>query len=338
MTAGMAIGTPKTTADRFRMFRIRPWGLLGAAGLVASLATIFGFMGQFAWFLDILAHFRVQYCVGLGMLGLIHLLAKRWKSAAVFLLLAAVNLAVLLPWCQGRMGDSALDGPRLRVLLLNVHIELGDPRLVRTVILEHEPDVVVLEEISSRWLRELEWLSRSYPHHCLEPRDDSFGIGLFSRLALEESATVMIGDAEVPSIEAKIMVGGENWTIIATHPLPPAGATYSRWRNRQMEELARRVNPAIPIIVIGDLNMTPWSHYFQRFLESSGLRDSSRGRCLQPTWPTYNPLLWIPIDHCLHSDRLEVLDRRIGPHVGSDHYPLIVDLALKPISPRNQSE
>ena len=48
----------------------------------------------------------------------------------------------------------------------------------------------------------------------------------------------------------------------------------------------------------------------------------------EPTWPTYNPLLWIPIDHCLVSPEIIVTDRQIGPDVGSDHYPIVVDLQL----------
>jgi endonuclease/exonuclease/phosphatase (EEP) superfamily protein YafD len=38
----------------------------------------------------------------------------------------------------------------------------------------------------------------------------------------------------------------------------------------------------------------------------------------------------VPIDHLLHSDTLSVVDRRLGPAMGSDHFPLIVDLQLSP--------
>ena len=62
--------------------------------------------------------------------------------------------------------------------------------------------------------------------------------------------------------------------------------------------------------------------------KGTGLRDSSRGMGLQPTWPADIPLLWIPIDHCLYSDGIEIRGRRTGPDVGSDHFPLIVDFEL----------
>jgi endonuclease/exonuclease/phosphatase (EEP) superfamily protein YafD len=57
--------------------------------------------------------------------------------------------------------------------------------------------------------------------------------------------------------------------------------------------------------------------------------DSAQGHGVQPTWPNFNPLLWIPLDHVLHSTCLAVRDRIIGPDVGSDHYPVIVDFSLR---------
>jgi endonuclease/exonuclease/phosphatase (EEP) superfamily protein YafD len=154
-------------------------------------------------------------------------------------------------------------------------------------------------------------------------------IALYSRLPLSRAKIVYIGAAGVPSVIAEVEVAGERATVISTHPLPPAGSSYSRWRNDQLEKIPEFVgNATSPVLLLGDLNVTPWSHHFRRLLKRTGLRDASQGRGVQPTWPTHNRLLRIPIDHCLHSPEIVVVQKEIGPHVGSDHFPVIVDFIV----------
>jgi endonuclease/exonuclease/phosphatase (EEP) superfamily protein YafD len=83
-----------------------------------------------------------------------------------------------------------------------------------------------------------------------------------------------------------------------------------------------------PVLLLGDLNASPWSYPFRRLLEGSGLRDGSLGRGFQPTWPTGLWPLLIPLDHSLHSAGIGIQDRIVGPAVGSDHYPVIVDFTV----------
>jgi endonuclease/exonuclease/phosphatase (EEP) superfamily protein YafD len=81
-------------------------------------------------------------------------------------------------------------------------------------------------------------------------------------------------------------------------------------------------------LVVGDLNASPWSWPFRRLVADGSLRNSQIGFGLQPSFPaTSNVLLRVPIDHLLHSDALIVTNRRLGEPLGSDHFPLLVDLA-----------
>lgn len=81
-------------------------------------------------------------------------------------------------------------------------------------------------------------------------------------------------------------------------------------------------------MLLGDLNVTPWSKHFQQLLDRTGLLDSSSGYGVQPSWPNFSWLLRIPIDHCLHSSDIVIDQRKVGPDVGSDHYPIIVDFSF----------
>lgn len=321
-----------TDSDRWRAppLRLRAWGLLAAAGAVACAATIAGFMGRFSWFLDLFSHFRMQYLAGLTVVGLLLLVLRHRVAAAVMLVFAGVNLAVVLPLYFG--GGTVHPGTTrtARVLLLNVNTQDGDPGRVLAEIAEAEPDLVVLEEISTEWVGALAGITNSRPHVCLEPRGDNFGIGLFSRWPLDSAEVVHVGAAEVPSIVARVRTPSGAVTVVATHPLPPSGAAYSHLRNDQLAKLPDLVPAAGPVLLLGDLNATPWNRHFRLLLQRTGLRDSARGRGVQPTWPAGNPLLAIPLDHCLHSPDIAILRRRIGNDVGSDHLPVIVELALPP--------
>ena len=115
-----------------------------------------------------------------------------------------------------------------------------------------------------------------------------------------------------------------------THPVPPASQRYFYWRNKQLSEIASlRAKFNDNLIVVGDLNTTSWSYYFQNFLAKMKLQDSRQGYGLQISWPTMMPLLGITIDHCLVSPNIHILNHKIGQDIGSDHYPVYVELRLK---------
>lgn len=165
------------------------------------------------------------------------------------------------------------------------------------------------------------------------PREDNFGIGLFSRLPLERAEVVYVGAAGVPSIVARIRTAAGPLTVVATHPLPPGGAVYTQLRDEQLERLPDLLPTAGAALLVGDLNVTPWNRNFRLLLARTGLRDSSKGRGVQPTWPAESLLFAIPLDHCLHTPDIAILRKEIGENVGSDHYPVIVDFAMHGVRP-----
>ena len=313
----------------FFRLRVRLLGWLVAAGTVVCGATLAGFLGWLWWVLDLFSHFRVQYFLGLTLVALIVLAARRFRMALVFAAFSAVNLVVIVPLYIGSFSPGNPHAPVFRAMLINVNTHAGDPARVARAIREANPDIVVLEEISSRWIAQLEPELRGWPHVCREPREDNFGIGLFSKLPLASSRIIQVGDAGVPTIVAEVDSGKGRLTVVATHPLPPGGRTYARWRDDQLEKLVPIIRGAVgPVLLMGDLNITPWSAHFKRLVKRSGLRDSTRGYGFQPTWPADMLALLIPLDHCLHSDSIRVVGRRVGSDVGSDHYPLIVDFQM----------
>jgi endonuclease/exonuclease/phosphatase (EEP) superfamily protein YafD len=83
----------------------------------------------------------------------------------------------------------------------------------------------------------------------------------------------------------------------------------------------------MPVIVIGDFNATPWSYAFKDFSSETGLVNSQNGYGLDATWPSTFPVTLVPLDHMLHSDSLTTVTRKVGPDLGSDHLPLLVEVS-----------
>ena len=81
----------------------------------------------------------------------------------------------------------------------------------------------------------------------------------------------------------------------------------------------------------GDFNMSPWTEKLQRFERGSGLK---RYNSFHPTWPMAKgglPLVpLVAIDNLFASPRFAKIDMTPGPRLGSDHRPIVVDIALQP--------
>jgi endonuclease/exonuclease/phosphatase (EEP) superfamily protein YafD len=319
------------TGNTAKFFRVRIclWGLGTACGAIASTATVLGCLGRFWWFWDLFSHFRVQYLLGLSAVALLLLLSRWYKTAACFGLFAVVNFCMIVPLYFGAEPQPAAASRSYRGLLVNVNTAAGDPAKVARAIEQLAPDIVALEEVNDWWMAALAAPLRAYPYSRAMPRGDNFGIALYSKHPLVRGEIRRVGEADVPSVVAEVELPDGRLTLITTHPLPPSGAEYSRLRNDQLARLPETVKQAQPpVLLLGDLNATPWCSHFKRLLRRAGLRDSSQGRGVLSTWPTFSPMLRIPIDHCLHTAGIHVTSKAIGPDVGSDHYPLVVDFVL----------
>lgn len=311
--------------------RLNFWGLLGALAFASGVLSLAGFFGASAWWLEILSHFRVQYALAFLLLAAVFALGRKWKATLGSLALAFINALPILLFLLPPAAPPPAAARAYRAMLMNVNSHSGDPARVRAAIERFQPDLLAIEEISDRWLEALAPALEAYPYRTVDPRFDNFGIGLFSRVPFDSAVVERFGIVDVPSVFAEISLEGRTLAVVATHPMPPGGALLAAERNRQLDWLARRV-AAIPhpVLLLGDLNTSPWSPVYRRFIGTSGLRDSARGRSIRPTWPAPLPLLWIPLDHALHSPDVAIVARQVGPAVDSDHYPLVVDFAWVP--------
>jgi len=298
-------------------------GLIAVTGPVAALGA------SFHWVFDLASQFRVQYCWGLLIAAAALSVLEQWILAGVAGALLVCHAAVVLP-LYAPVARSQAGVEAIRILSLNVRRSNDHYARIVTFVRELRPDIALFLEVDDDWELALACLGDLYPHSHVEARLDSRGIAIFSRLPLERTELIRLDD-DVPAIRTSIQTRTSTLHLFGIHPYPPINGRMSDLRDRQMDSLARAViETAGERIVIGDFNMTSWTPAFSKFVTRTGLRDTRRGRGVQSTWPA--PLLAflrIPIDHCLVSPGIDVLSRRVGPNVGSDHLPIVVEIALK---------
>ena len=83
------------------------------------------------------------------------------------------------------------------------------------------------------------------------------------------------------------------------------------------------------LILMGDLNMTTTSKRFTNFLKETNLYTYTSYKHPTFTWPTImSSYFGIQIDHVLFSKNFKMIRKKTTKHFGSDHRPLIVDLAF----------
>lgn len=214
----------------------------------------------------------------------------------------------------------------MRFLLANVNTVNRRHEQLIALVRRERPEVVVVLEVNQRWLDALDELKPEYPYWVARPRPDNFGIALLSRRPLKQPRIVDWGSG-VPSVLAEIELLGTWTTVVGTHPLPPVGGRQWALRNRQMSAMSQALTERKGrVVLLGDLNATPWTPAFRELLGRAGLRDTRLGFGIPPTWPTGLAALAIPIDHVLVRGDFQVCDRRVGPGIGSDHFPVIIDL------------
>lgn len=303
-----------------------------AAALAASFSVLFpvlGMLGRYHWALDILAHFRLQY-FGCLLLCSAAFGVMRKGRAALFSLAAAVMLAAPLWRFYSPMTAAGSHPPSLKVISFNVNTSNRQYSEVASFLLDQNADLIFLMEVNRDWLTGLRALEATYPSRIEQPRSDNFGVVLYSRHPFTDQEILSFADdGGIPAVSCSMQAGFGKVRFLCMHTLPPSGGERAAWRDEELADMARRAAAMKNenVVMMGDFNLTPFSVHFGNLLRESGLNDSATGWGITPTWMRNSVIFAIPIDHVLISPRLRVVSRHTADALGSDHNPLIVELA-----------
>ncbi|WP_420454480.1 endonuclease/exonuclease/phosphatase family protein [Rubrivirga sp.] len=232
--------------------------------------------------------------------------------------------------------DGALADPdrRFRLVVTNVLMENREGDRWLGVIRDADPDVVAAVETDEWWAETAAALDETHPHHVALPQDDTYGMLVYSKLPLDSVEVLHRVEPEVPSLRLTVRLrSGEPVTLVLVHPRPPRPDIQqdSDLRDAELVLAGRDVAQLDgPVVVAGDLNDVAWSHTTRLFQELSGLLDPRVGRGTFSTFHAEHWWLRYPLDHVFHSEHFALRElRRLDP-VGSDHFPILIELELDP--------
>lgn len=330
---GMTDAPPRRSAAQVRIRLIRR-GLLLLA-VIASLSVLAGFLGALHPLLDLFSHFQVHLLLGCAFLLTLSVIARARASALLMLVACLVTGAGVAPYRPSHALGSVMGGERLRVMSVNALATNTNHQALLDEVRRADPDVLVVIEVAEHWERALGSLRDVYPYSSMarSMEHPHLGVEVFSKLALRDipfppelrgsGFRGLILDVETPTVTIR---------LIAAHPDPPISIRASRNRDRFLRLLNQvvRDSDSGPVLVVGDLNTTPWGHGYRLLTRGTSLRNARLGFGVRGTWHARLPaLLRVPIDHVLANKSFGVISFETGADIGSDHLPVIASLILR---------
>lgn len=318
--------------------------ILLAFAHLALLATVLPLIRGEAWWIRIFDFPRVQLTllmvvvlICLLVLGELQSIAGRTTAPllVIGILYQAYRMwpyTVMAPRqvasCEGRSNAEN----HLRLLTANVLMTNRDAEKLLELLVEHNPDIVLLVETDEWWEDSLRSLEDEYPHQAKHPLDNTYGMLLYSKLELREKDVRFLIDEEVPSIWTRLLLrSGRPFHLTCLHPRPPRPDKNqdSSQRDAELVLAAREVaKMSEPVVVLGDLNDVAWSHTTRLFQRISRLRDPRAGRGFFNSFHANYWFLRYPLDHIFASREFRLAElKRLGSF-GSDHFPIFATLCL----------
>lgn len=316
------------------------------------LAMVISFWGREYWWADLFSHFYPQYLLA-SALTLAFALVIRLK-ALIFIALVSVAVAYtiimhsLWLWprdlpVQAEIPDAARS---LTIAHANMLYKNEDFSGLARIIEEYQPDIINIQESSF----ELQiWLHNkyrdTYPYRIYDPQILSVATIVLSRTPIKNHQRYEVNENRAHHALHSFEVQGVR--VLSVHTMSPLSE--DKYEQRSMElffaaEVIRRHKglPALlnkgkgdgfkPILLVGDLNITPYSPLFRDIMRSTQQQFLGQGAFLhQPTWPEWMlfSAFQIHIDHMLYDPaHMAVKHWETQAIRGSDHLGIVAEFAI----------
>ncbi|MCA9914832.1 MAG: endonuclease/exonuclease/phosphatase family protein [Anaerolineae bacterium] len=323
----------RSAISRFVLFLLGLYALLLVIFLVGRLTL------RSDWFLLGLGANFTPYLFGLALIALLlAALLRAPRMAAIYGLLLLIGALWLAPRLLPPLRLPEARGTSLKLVTFNIYPHNQQVEEALEWLLSQNADLLMLQEHSGDFAS----LEAAYPYARVER---SGGSGIFSRYPITEYEEITFG--EFVHQRAVIEVAGSPFVLYNLHlsmPLTedesvPLPLRYdSTQRDAQIREvLARAPEETLPVILVGDFNMSEYSPIYDQIRAdyTDAYRAASWG--IGATWPGGASEEWtaplprlIRLDYVWHTAGFQAQNATVGAPLGSDHLPLIVTLDWLP--------
>lgn len=292
--------------------------LIAGGSLLADRAPLFALLEQFAAPALALAALLVVPAFVTG---------RRWASL-LFVAIGGVLALTLQPQWFPEKTPAAPGAKPVRVYFANVWAKNDRMSLLKASIAEADADVVALVEVTEDHQRLLPVLLEDYPY-LISGKPGRRHAGAPRVLVASRYPVRVLGRERsdgLSALEATVR-GPEPFRLIVLHVTRPWPFDRPGAQANQLERVKTRLFNGAPerTLLVGDFNATPSATVLERFAEQTSMRPAP---ALIGTWPSVLPgPLRIGIDNAFVGRGLTVTSRRVGAPNGSDHRPVVLEVA-----------
>jgi endonuclease/exonuclease/phosphatase (EEP) superfamily protein YafD len=265
-------------------------------------------------------------------------LRRRWRLVVIAGMGAALGFAPSVRAAFARGGAPAPAGATMRVMSVNLYVHNRNADSIVSTVRRAAPDVLVLQEYTTALDAPLRTaLADDFPYQLRKPMENSGnGWAIYSRrpLLAPIDTALRVGDS-TRQARVGVRLGDQEVVIYALHLTSPQ-SVHKIGRNRaEVADLVQLVAAETkPVILAGDLNFTD-STANAAALRGAGLRSTHdlAGTGRGSTWRyrklgLTHRLPGFRIDHVFIGPALTCTNAQVLDVAGSDHRPIIADIAL----------
>ena len=272
-----------------------------------------------------MASFTPHVTAACAVVVLVLAVLRQWRPLALAGVATLALAIAVLPRAFGN--GSQADGPRLRVLTVNVTFGRVPAQSVVDLVREERVDVLSVQELTPEFDARLRsaGLQELLMHDVVRPEGGATGTGVYARFPLRELTHPTGGP--FAQTAAHLDWGG-GFEVVSVHPPPPVSAQHVESWHETFDGLPRGDRPRI---LAGDFNAT-LDHRAMRGLIGTGYTDAAdaTGEGLTATWSATSR--WKPrivIDHVLVTRELAPVRTEVFEIPRGDHRAVLAELAAR---------